>query len=183
MAGSFLGEGGSAWGKEWAWARSGTGLGNRTFWTTTTFPRIVRSHHPLPPPPGGGWSRTQLPSEEEITGKSREIPSRKFTIPPRLVNSIFIFHCKPARKKFPKKLDKGGWGLYLCRWENGSSRVTTMTRRPPNNSNQTIYHNGQKPKRQNGIQRQEQVLLESFPKGRRQQNFFQRKCFVFCRIM
>ena len=86
-------------------------------------PHIV-SGSPEPPPPGGGRgrSRTQLPSEEEIPGKSREIPSRKFTIPPRLVNGIFIFHCKPARKKFPKKLDKGGLGLYLCRWKNSLQR-------------------------------------------------------------
>ena len=89
----------------------------------------IVSGSPEPPPPGGGrgWSRTGLPNEEKMTGKttalpctypgkSSEIPSRKFTIPPRLVNSIFIFHCKPARKKIPKKLDKGGLGLYLCRW-------------------------------------------------------------------
>ena len=188
VAGSFLGGGGIAWGKNWAWARSGAGLGNRTFWTTTTFPRIVRSltigfprknratrartihlqyRAPRTPPPlggGRGRSRTQLPNEEKIPGKTTalplipllqegagggpeppvqtvsqspakrctshapippkpsEIPSKKFTIPPRLVNGFSASYCKPARKKFPKKLDKGGWGLYLCRWKTIVSR-------------------------------------------------------------
>ena len=62
------------------------------------------------------------PPHAPIPGKTREIPSQKFTIPPRLVNGFSASYCKPARKKFPKKLDKGGWGLYLCRWENSLQR-------------------------------------------------------------
>ena len=120
---------------------------------------IRSGHHPLPPPPAGGRgrSRTGLPSEEEIPGKttttpctypakSREIPSRKFTIPPRLVNGFFISNCKPARKKFPKNLDKGGLGLYLCRWENGCPQRRAVARLHVNPSDQKNKNIHQKQK-------------------------------------
>ena len=147
MAGSFLGESRECVGEGMGMGGNRFGPGNR-FPTEKpgdpgkNNPHVI-SGTPEPPPPGGGrgrsrtastnresipgkttalsrWSRTELPSEEEMTGKSREIPSQKFTIPPRLVNGFPASYCKPARKKFPKNLDKGGLRLYLCRWKTGA---------------------------------------------------------------